>query len=211
MLLILAIGRIKMNINLSKNQSLLMLLVLFLIIVVCYIIFWIPDSKESISSQLIDNKSVSAIGINFDTGKSIALDPYSEEEILPCKKRSISSEGKDTKGIQKCKINENEIIASELVLNAIKNSREIFEGFVINGDKKIPAKFTISVSALYEGSMCHTYWSTGDQLENCISVRRRCNDYVVNKFGRINTSKDPEGLTRQCKALNSAWPADYVH
>jgi hypothetical protein len=196
--------------NKPKEIFLLILLFFILIIVVLYICFGGSDPKESIATKLVDDDSVAAIGINFKTGKSIAIDPYSEMEIKPCKKTYNLTKKKNSKENENCNINEAKIIAPQSVLNTIKESQTIFEGFVIKNGEKIPAKFTLSVSALYEGSMCHTYWSAGDQLENCVSVKRRCNSYVKNKIDRIENSADPEGLKKQCKSLNNKWPSERI-
>jgi hypothetical protein len=190
-----------MNKELMKKSGLIIILICF-ILLLFNALYPKPNSKQSIASRLIDQNSVLATGIIFDTGKSIAFDPLTEKEISPCNKTANTIKQRKVKTKHGCKVNEFKIDAPAAVLDAIKNSRQIYKGFVTRDGKKIPTTFVSTVTALYEGSLCHTYWSGGVQLENCISVKQICN-YYVNRQERINGVL---GLRQTCTNLSSSWP-----
>lgn len=128
---------------------------------------------------LVDHNVVLSSGINFDNSKTVVFNPLSGEKIKPCKEIATYAGKQQVKRSQKeCKINETDIVAPTPVLDAIKNSRKTINGFIKKDEKEIPARFFITVTTLFEGSMCLTHWSGGNEYEDCTFVKEKCNYYV---------------------------------
>jgi hypothetical protein len=155
----------------------------------------------------VDNNVGLISGLNFDSGEPALFNPLTEKETIPCQKATADYPiGKNNYRQQKCKVNESDINAPAGVIDAIKNSREILRGTI----KQKPARFAVSVTALFEGSMCTTIWIVGNQTENCTSLAERCNNYVPNspRIDRV------EGLRKACNELSELksanWPSGYI-
>jgi hypothetical protein len=116
----------------------------------------------------IQQASVLAVGANFETGKAVVLNPVTGKEIQACDK---PGSGKTLS--QKCKT---ELVPDndEQLQNAIAASQRIIKGTIIKDGKPVEARYVISVQALYKGSNCATYFSAGDQYENCVTREEEC-------------------------------------
>jgi len=163
-------------------------------------------SEESVDDatvpSLVEQNVVLSSGINFDNGETVVFNPLTGEIIKPCKENAANAKKYDKQGQQECKINESDIVAPAPVLDAIKNSREIIKGYIKKDGKEIPARFSISVSVIYEGSMCITYWSGGNEYpENCTTVKQKCNYYVPSFRHRFIDAN----VTKTCKNF-PGWP-----
>jgi hypothetical protein len=134
---------------------------------------------------------VMATGIDFQTGKSVVLNPTTGQVIKPCsnqqdilnpndptgqtitKQRNISQYRGVPPDNEDC--NTQIIEASPEVLNAIKSSQNISNGTVRKNGKDIPARFVISVATLYKGSDCISYTSLGNRVVVCTTLLAQCN------------------------------------
>lgn len=142
-------------------------------------------------ASFIGQNAVLANGYNFDTAKPIVVDPITSITLSACHKTKINRSG--NKSGYKVNVptqdNSSEFIGvndfnldcgTEIVnpapfLNeALKNSQNVIKGTIKKDGKEIPARFLISVTALYEGSNCVTYFSGGEQYESCESVKSQC-------------------------------------
>jgi hypothetical protein len=112
-------------------------------------------------------------GYNFETTKPVVINPLTSIEIGSCiirsnKKTTNPPQGQPDKDYGRVKCT-SEIVNPPPFLNeAIQNSKSIIEGFIRKDGKLIPARFVISVTALYQGSKCETYLSGGEQYEVCM-------------------------------------------
>jgi len=153
---------------------------------------------------LIEQNVVLTSGINFETGKPVVFNPLTGQEVRACidtATYSVKQPSKD--GRLECNIKETELTAPPAVLDAIKSSREIINGSFKKNGKEIPARFIVSVTALFEGSMCVTHWSGGNEFEDCVTVKQRCNFYVP-RHSRITPN-----VTATCSSFPE-WPDQLI-
>ncbi len=111
-----------------------------------------------------ENNAVSAVGVNFDTGKIAVVNSDSGKTILPCVRsnKNYQSEGKNN-----CKT---EIVFDKnnpALISAIELSRQPIDGMILKNGKEIPARFFTIVIEAHEGSICNTDYSGGEQYETC--------------------------------------------
>lgn len=157
------------------------------------------DQEDPLSPLMVEQNVVLVSGVDYETGRLFAYDPISAETIMACNSISTDAKRKQQMSKQECLINDYEIRAPESVLDAIKTSQETIDGSVIKDGKEIPARFVVTVSALYEGSLCVTEWSGGAQYENCTNVKQKCNFYVKFK------SRITPAITKTCNQF-PGWP-----
>lgn len=145
-------------------------------------------SPTSLESELVEQNVILTSGINFDTNEAVVFNPFTGQLSKPCQEKpSYSTKEQSKKEQPECTVKEPDIVAPAPVLDAIKNSREIFKGTIKRDGKEIPARFAIGVTALFEGSMCITHWLGGNEYQDCVTVKQRCN-YYVSRPSRITSN-----------------------
>ncbi|WFP51915.1 hypothetical protein PL263_07750 [Methylomonas sp. EFPC3] len=135
------------------------------------------SSHHPTFQKLLDKEVALASGIDFKTEKVVAVDPETEEEIMPCNhsgadkpdgRASVapSTNSNTADGKTDCKV--------ELLLDnnpalkaAIALSQKTIEGKIKKDGEQKPARFVVTVTTLYHGSHCNVVYSGGDQYENC--------------------------------------------
>ena len=137
--------------------------------------------------QLIKQNAILASGINFDKGEVVALNSFTGINIVPCSTADnifVSGNLPDTKqrkvqykpkSDDKDGCNITQIVNPDDALKgAIKSTQSPIQGTVrVNGENK-PAKFVVTVTALYRGSHCNTIYSAGQQLTDCVNQEKYC-------------------------------------
>lgn len=138
------------------------------------------ESEKSIP-EFVDQNAVTAVGVNFDTQQITVINSNTRESVLSCipatknnlNLESLTSKTKSaTSGMQECARQITDDKNLELT-TAIELSQKTIKGFLWENGKKIPANFSVSVTALSEGSICNTIYSGGNQYETCGRRRRR--------------------------------------
>jgi len=154
--------------TIDKNGLLLILSSLFLF----------SCSSHAPIQKLVDKKVAVASGVDFDTAKTVALDPETGEEISPCiqpgdakpdgpsAEKSGSSSTKATEAVSKCTV-ELLVDNNPALRTALELSKKPIQGEIKKDGKLKPARFVVTVTSLYEGSHCNVVYSGGDQIENC--------------------------------------------
>jgi hypothetical protein len=126
----------------------------------------IPVAIDFISN-LFGKNIVLVTGVDFQTGKSVVLNPVTGEAVSSC-----DSPGTKV-GCTTRIINSDSQFSPELN-NAINSSQKLIFGVINKNGKNIPARFVVTVTALYEGSNCATYISAGHQWEFCTTLQTDC-------------------------------------
>ena len=164
-----------LNIKIIKKTS---VFVIFSATLISCNIFSPPIKK------LADQNAVSAIGVNFDTNKLIVLDSATGKTVQPCisqgnKKHAYKpTEEKIEKmhgtenGLEKCTTTLLIYDKDIALKSAIELSRRPIEGKVLVKGKEVDATYVVIVKALYNGSICNTDSSGGNQYETCGRRRR---------------------------------------
>lgn len=122
----------------------------------------------------IEKRVALATGVNFETGKIVALDPVTSKEVPACipdageRSNDKSGSGKASKCTVELFVNDNNPELS----NALELSKKLIRGEIKKNGKTKPARFVISVTTLYEGSDCNVVYSGGNQYENCSENER---------------------------------------
>lgn len=164
------------------------------------------SSEEDMIPSFFGKNIVLATGVDFQTGKTIALDPITGTEVKPCKSpRLIVNTGKYTqqtiRQLRSSKkvganapsnqedCNTQIVNPDQGLTNAIMSSEKTIDGTVrknMNGkDIDIPAKFIVTVTALYPGSDCVTQISAGSQYESCTTLEKDCNFVMdLRRYGK---------------------------
>lgn len=122
----------------------------------------------------IEKRVALAHGVNFETGKIVALNTESGEEVPACTQHSgdRSSDKSNPQNATKCSV---ELLVNDNnpeLLKALELSKKLIHGEIKKDGKTKPARFVISVTTLYEGSDCNVVYAGGDQYENCIVNER---------------------------------------
>ncbi|WKJ88867.1 hypothetical protein QZJ86_12630 [Methylomonas montana] len=130
--------------------------------------------------KLVENNAPLASGIDFKTSKLVTLDPESGKHVPACIQPGQSKSdyrpatdklGKEVAEPQKCKV---ELIVDDSTPElkaALELSKKTLDGRIKKDGELKPARFVITVTALYKGSHCNAAASGGDQYENCGRVR----------------------------------------
>ena len=134
---------------------------------------------------------VLATGIDFQTGQSTVLNPMTGEQQKPCNSRVVIVNSDKyprpaprQQGRVKAEANvaSNEggcntqiVDSSPELRNSLNSSEKIINGTIRKNGKDIPARFVVSVAALYEGSNCVTYISGGKEYDICSTLQGDCN------------------------------------
>jgi exopolysaccharide biosynthesis protein len=163
--------------------------------------------------ELVNNNIVLSEGVDFKTGKPVVLNPLTGKTIEPCKQPSTYTskqqdyqKQKDDQKKNECKIQFSAKDAPASLSELLNNGRESYSGFLLKDGKKIPAKFSNSVSARYDGSWCLVLWSGGYQYEDCVTTKQICNwyvyypAYITNNVWYTCTSQFP----------GSGWPSQLI-
>jgi len=122
----------------------------------------------------LEKRVALASGVNFETGKIVALAPETGKEVAACIQSSgdratdKSSSGNAKKCTVELLVNDN----NPELANALELSKKLIKGEIKKDGKTKSARFVISVTTLYEGSDCNVVYSGGDQYENCIDNER---------------------------------------
>ncbi len=141
--------------------------------------FILGCSPDNPLQTLTDNRAALATGINFVTTKVVALNPENGSVVPACIKPgdnsqvSRTTEKSSTDVDSKCNV--------ELVINdntqalrtALELSKQPIQGEIKKNGEIKPARFVVTVTALYEGSDCNGVYSGGDQVVNCTKPKRR--------------------------------------
>jgi hypothetical protein len=156
------------------------------------------DNDTGAIPQLIKQNVILTSGVDFDTAKVVALNPFTGKEIVPCSTTGnifVSGSLSDTKQEQVqyssksddkdgCSSIQTLIVDPDDALkSALKSAQSPpIQGTVrVNGKDK-PARFIVSVTALYLGSHCATIYPAGQQLTNCVNKERYC--AALAKYGK---------------------------
>jgi hypothetical protein len=147
--------------------------------------------EPDVIPHLMKHNVVMTNGFDFNTGKMVTIDPFTGKEVNPCgtmedihvsgnsadktpnnTQNSPHTGGhRDFTGCNTQIVDANPTLKDALKISALP---EPMEGTVrVDGIDK-PAKFIITVTALYPGSHCSTTFSGGVQLTSCISREARC-------------------------------------
>jgi hypothetical protein len=157
-------------------------LILKIVITLFVSLFLISCSKVH---SLTERNALLASGVSFDpkgldSSKIVVISSVDGKKIQSCEKiniiekNNISDERLKTSNQSSTKIPldqqcNNEIVANDPdLLNAlrIKNS---LDGFVIKDGVRVPAKFVVTVTAVYKGSHCNSLYGLGAAYTNCIA------------------------------------------
>jgi hypothetical protein len=111
--------------------------------------------------KLIVEHAVVATGINFETSKAVVINSITGEEINACNK---------TRGVERSKKCKTKIIAANDNLKAALNIKGPIKGYIMKGDKKVEAKYIVTITAHYKGSHCVTTIVGDTQFEDCSSL-----------------------------------------
>ncbi|MEI8574092.1 hypothetical protein U737_13645 [Methylomonas sp. LW13] len=117
----------------------------------------------------LEKRVALATGVNFETGKIVALNPESGKEVAACiqsagdRVTDKSSSGNATKCTVELLVSDN----NPELTNALELSKKLIQGEIKKNGKTKSARFVISVTTLYEGSDCNVVYSGGNQYENC--------------------------------------------
>lgn len=154
-----------------------------------------PMSTDLIGIPEFFTKNVIlATGIDFDTGKPLVLNPITGELQQPCESEIlvINTNKNTQKGLRQQRLlgktspykanaptrpsdcNTQIVDPNQELANAISNSEKIIYGTIRKNGKDIPARFVVSVTALYEGSDCATYIQNGKQYTFCSTTQGKC-------------------------------------
>ncbi|MGZ0080019.1 hypothetical protein [Methylomonas sp. YC3] len=127
--------------------------------------------------SLLKKTVVIAEGVNAKTDEFVVINPLDSKLLPPCGKTTLPTENeKDVKAHEEeSKRSQNKssdcqtTIAkvNDEVLNAIKIQAPI-EGVILKNGKEIPAKFFVSVKAVYDDP-CTTIYANGYQYQQCIT------------------------------------------
>ncbi len=148
------------------------------------------ETPKDMIPSFFGKNIVLATGIDFQTGQSIVLNPMTGEQQKPCKSGSviINSDKYSRPDLRQqaaikagANVANNEgdcntqiVDPSPELANALGSSQRIIHGTIRKNGKDIPARFVVSVSALYEGSYCHTYIVGGEEWEICSTLQSQC-------------------------------------
>ncbi len=143
------------------------------------------DSDEPIQ-RLVEQRAALASGVNFDTAKLAVLNPDTGQEVPSCiqigsskqdyqsiNRKIITKPSNMENAMQKCKTELNLDDGNFSLKSALELSRKPIEGKIKKNGEVIPARFIVTVTALYHGSHCNSTFSGGDQFDNCGQHRRR--------------------------------------
>jgi hypothetical protein len=136
------------------------------------------DKSQSIPG-LSDKHVILANGVNFDSGELVVLNTITGKQVQPCDSSTIkennhsSTGGYHSDSTQTEKLNNSKcdiqiIDPSEFLQNAISSGDKVVNGTVLKNGKKIPARFFITVTALFPSSYCSTLYGSGAQYDQCI-------------------------------------------
>jgi len=163
-----------------------------------------PTDSSNIDTipNFFDKNVVLATGIDFNTGESVVLNPINGESINPltdsqqrlCNQDSVivNTDGYTRQNLTKQSILKRSAITKNLnpklnecnthivnpnqeLTSAINSSEKIINGTVRHNGKDLPARFVVSVTALFEGSNCAYYISGGKQFRFCADIESNCN------------------------------------
>ncbi|SJM95573.1 hypothetical protein [Crenothrix polyspora] len=133
----------------------------------------VPAAIDFISN-LFGKNIVLVTGVDFQTGKSVVLNPITGEAVTACDSQSTKA-GCTTQLISSDPQISN---PNPELTSAINSSQKIIFGVINKNGKNIPARFVVTVTALYEGSNCATYISAGSQWESCTTLEIDCNSLL---------------------------------
>ena len=157
----------------------ILLLIVFLVSAIGFINLSNSATAQNPITRTIDFVSnffgknvVLATGIDYRTGKPVVLNPISGEAVKSC--YSLNTQSNNTCKAQLLSDGALWVGVPQEIASALDMSNKVFEGTIQKNGKNIPARFLVSVSALYQGSMCHTYISGGEQWETCSTLQDDC-------------------------------------
>lgn len=122
------------------------------------------NSPEStLLTSLKTQNVVISNGVNFETGQPVVFSPFLINQVNAC--RSFRAGNK--KSLEGCDIEIVDNDNSGPILDAIKISRSFIKGEIRKNGEVKPARFFVTVTALYEGSKCGTVWMGGQKYYCC--------------------------------------------
>jgi hypothetical protein len=148
---------------------------------------------------------VMAIGIDFWTGKSIILNPIAETTITTCNPDSLGDLPTNQAQVTQIGCNSQVINPTPELANALQSSQGIINGTIRKNGQDIPARFVVAVTALYEGSLCQTYFSGGDQWELCTTLEDNCKQVLpLAVYGQKNETVR-RNVRNSCMQFVNTW------
>jgi hypothetical protein len=202
--------RIKMKNNVLRQISFLVFVGVFLVACCTNPPPIIEESSEDMIPNLFGKNIVLATGIDFQSGKSIVLNPVTGDKVKPCnslgvvvnsgkyiqqtlrQQRLLGKAGANAPSDQE-DCNAQIVDPNPELTNAIKSSENIINGTIRKrkGGKDIDvnARFVVTVTALYEGSDCIDVISAGSQYEHCTTLKDDCNFVLpLKRYGKKSES-----------------------
>jgi hypothetical protein len=185
-----------------KNKALMQIIFIIVgsLLVSCCAQEAVKPAVETANTEILGvseffNNVLLVSGIDFKTGKSFVINPITGKEQQPCRQEAIivntdkpSQPTYRKEGLKNEKIsnattkpqhsdecNIKIVNPSPELANAIQSSEKIIDGTVRKGGKDIPARFVVSITALYPGSNCATYYSGGKEYKYCSDTQANCN------------------------------------
>lgn len=171
-------------------------------------------------SNFFEKNVVLATGIDFQTAKSIVLNPITGEQLTSCgsgvkivntdknipqtkPNQRLLSKNPPTSIQSNC--NTQIVDPNPELANAISASEKIISGTIRKNGKDIPARFVISINALFEGSNCDYYISQGQQFMFCSNTQSNCN--VIFPYYASSTSDSYRRAVRKVCTPFPSWKA----
>lgn len=213
--------------SITEHSTLLALLALPLMISVCHSATTdnqVPQISEKLRPipGMFERNVVLLTGINFETGKPVIVNAMNGQIVQPCTPPAPANNppssnggggggvstggpiGRALAGINKPCIASVGSAPVE-VLNAIEASQQIMGGTMKKGDKEVPARFAVSVTALYPGSDCVTYISGGNQYQVCSSLQADCQTLLpLSAYGYL-PEVHRRNIRNTCRQFPAVW------
>lgn len=184
------------------------------------------NNQEVTIPESFGKDVVLATGIDFQTGKSVVINPKTGEEIFPCAvmplidTKNTSSYGtsryeeNNTHNSKSTTSNKKEcniqiVNPTQELINTFETSQKIINGTVRKDGIDIPARFVITVSALYEGSNCITLITNGGQYQSCSTLKEDCNWLLpLTRYANNNPENVRKNVRKACgeQPINSGDP-----
>lgn len=182
----------------------------------------VEETPKDMIPGFFGNNVVLVTGIDFKTGQSIVLNPMTGEQQKPCNSdtiiintdkynaQTLRQQGLWRKGGANIPNNAGDcntqiVNPNRELTNAINSSQKVITGTIRKNGKDIPARFVVSVSALYEGSECHTYISAGKEWEICSTLQQQCDMILpLSMYGK-KTEPVRRNVRNTCMQFVNPW------
>jgi hypothetical protein len=184
-----------------------------------------PPITEEASKDMIPSffgkNVVLATGIDFQTGKPVVLNPMTGEQQKPCNSGTVivNSDKNPRQALRQhatvkagADVASNEsdcntqiVDPSSELLNALSSSDKIINGTIRKNGKDVPARFVVSVAALYEGSNCVTYISGGKEYDICSTLQGDCNLILPLSVYGVKNETIRRNVRNTCMQFVNPW------